>query len=73
MLNIKMEHRSAPLLYASMGGASVLVGNNLDNIRKEFKNTFKLDRNPSRPELWDGHTAERIVKILVNTNLIQSK
>lgn len=55
-----------PVTLREHGGASVLVGNNLDKIRKEFHNTLRLVRNPSRPELWDGHTADRIVEIIVN-------
>ena len=55
-----------PVTLREHGGASVLVGNNLDKIRREFHNTLSLVRNPSRPELWDGHTAERIVEIIVN-------
>jgi UDP-N-acetylglucosamine 2-epimerase (non-hydrolysing) len=47
------------------GGSSVLVGNNIDRIRKEYLHTLTLNRLPCRPKLWDGHTAERIVEKLV--------
>lgn len=53
-----------PVTLRENGGASVLVGNNIDRIRKEYYHSLNLPRIPSRPELWDGHTAERIVKIL---------
>jgi UDP-N-acetylglucosamine 2-epimerase (non-hydrolysing) len=53
-----------PVTLREHGGVSVLVGNNLDRIREEYQKTIKTVRYPSRPELWDGHTADRIVKIL---------
>ena len=54
-----------PVTLREHGGVSVLVGNNLDRIRKEYHQTIKLNRSPSRPELWDGHTADRIVDKIV--------
>jgi hypothetical protein len=43
----------------------VLTGNNLERIREEFLNALDIKRKPVRPELWDGHAAERIVEKLV--------
>jgi UDP-N-acetylglucosamine 2-epimerase (non-hydrolysing) len=54
-----------PITLRENGGASVLVGNNIDRIRKEYFRTLSQERNPSRPKLWDGHTAERIINLLV--------
>jgi UDP-N-acetylglucosamine 2-epimerase (non-hydrolysing) len=55
-----------PVTLREHGGASVLVGNNIERIRKEYFSTLNLNRNPSRPALWDGQTAERIVRLLMN-------
>jgi len=55
-----------PITLKEHGGASVLVGNNVERIRKEYQNTLKDDRKPQRPELWDGRTAERCLKALLN-------
>jgi len=54
-----------PVTLRENGGVSVLVGNNLIRIREEYNNIIKSERVPSRPELWDGQTADRIVKILL--------
>lgn len=55
-----------PVTLREHGGASVLVGNNIARIRSEYYNTLKQARKPSRPELWDGNTAERIVEVIMN-------
>lgn len=54
-----------PITLRENGGASVLVGNNVERIRKEYQDTLKLVRNPQRPELWDGQTATRCVEAIV--------
>ena len=56
-----------PVTLREYGGASVLTGNNIDRIREEFQRALSITRTPTRPELWDGHTAGRIVRILVET------
>jgi len=48
-----------PVTLREYGGASVLVGNDIERVREEYRNTLKLNRKPERPELWDGKTAER--------------
>ena len=54
-----------PVTLRQYGGASVLVGNNIECIREEFYSANKQERNPIRPELWDGHTAERCLRAIL--------
>jgi UDP-N-acetylglucosamine 2-epimerase (non-hydrolysing) len=52
-----------PVTLREHGGASVLVGNDVQRIRTEFHSTLAGTVTSCRPELWDGHTAERIVEL----------
>ena len=57
-----------PVTLKEHGGASVLVGNNVQRITEEFETALKKKRTPHRPELWDGNTAERCLMEIVNLN-----
>jgi UDP-N-acetylglucosamine 2-epimerase (non-hydrolysing) len=62
------ENTERPVTLREHGGASVLVGNRIDCIREEFRRTLAIDRTPTRPPLWDGHAAERILRGLMPPN-----
>ncbi|MDX9694229.1 MAG: UDP-N-acetylglucosamine 2-epimerase (non-hydrolyzing) [Bacteroidales bacterium] len=55
-----------PITLREHGGASVLVGNNIDRIRNEFFKTLQKNRKPERPGLWDGKTAERCLQAILD-------
>jgi len=55
-----------PITLREHGGASVLVGNNIERIRKEFFDTLQQERKPERPELWDGKTAKRCLDAILD-------
>lgn len=54
-----------PVTLQEHGGASVLVGNNVERIREEYRIAISKPRVPLRPPLWDGHTAERCLKAIL--------
>ena len=43
----------------------LVVGNDVGRIRAAYRHALTMERKSMRPELWDGHTAERIAAILV--------
>jgi UDP-N-acetylglucosamine 2-epimerase (non-hydrolysing) len=57
-----------PVTLRKLGGTSTLVGNDLNLIREEFYRALSSVRNPSRPEFWDGHTAERVLETILKYN-----
>lgn len=57
-----------PITLLENGGASILVGNNVDRIRKEYRNTLNSITKPVVPELWDGKTAQRCLNAILSYN-----
>lgn len=55
-----------PVTLKENGGASVLVGNNVERLKEEFEIMLREDARPSRPEMWDGKTAMRCVDAIIN-------
>jgi UDP-N-acetylglucosamine 2-epimerase (non-hydrolysing) len=55
-----------PVTLKENGGVSVLVGNNIERLKVEFREAMTMKRNPVRPELWDGKTAERCLDAIIN-------
>lgn len=58
-----------PITLTEHGGTCVLAGNDVDNIRMEFKKMHDKPRNPQIPYLWDGNTAGRIVRAIAESEL----
>jgi UDP-N-acetylglucosamine 2-epimerase (non-hydrolysing) len=54
-----------PVTLAENGGTNHLVGTDPDKVRAAFRQVLGEPREPSRPPLWDGHTAERILAELL--------
>jgi len=54
-----------PITLKEHGGVSVLVGNDVERIRKEYYLALETERTPVRPPLWDGNTAQRCLKAIL--------
>lgn len=54
-----------PVTLVEYGGASVLVGNNISRIREEYQIALRKKRRAVKPELWDGKSAERCLKAII--------
>lgn len=57
-----------PVTLMEHGGASILVGNDIALIRNAYHTAISQKTQPSRPELWDGHTAERCLAEILKAN-----
>ena len=59
------ENTERPVTLRENGGTAVLAGHDLGKIRETFAVLKTAPRNESRPPLWDGRTAERIVEVFL--------
>jgi len=57
-----------PITLRKHGGSCVLVGNSIENLRKEYAVIKTIETKPKHPPLWDGSTAKHIVRVLTNKN-----
>ncbi len=55
-----------PITLKDNGGTCVLAGNSPPAIAQAVDRALTNVRSPSRPPLWDGHSAERIVEVFLN-------
>ena len=54
-----------PVTLQEHGGASILVGNDINLIKKAYHQAVTHPATPSRPPLWDGNTAERCLEAIL--------
>ncbi len=54
-----------PVSLKRNGGVGVLVGNDINIIKKEFETALGQARIKSRPDLWDGKTAHRCLQTIL--------
>ncbi len=59
------QNTERPATLVENGGTNRLAGTDPDRIRAAFSEALTVGRRASRPPLWDGHTAERIVERLL--------
>ncbi|MCD4832129.1 MAG: UDP-N-acetylglucosamine 2-epimerase (non-hydrolyzing) [Anaerohalosphaeraceae bacterium] len=64
------QNTERPVTLQEHGGASLLVGNNVEIIKKSYKFILTETQRPNSPPLWDGKTAQRIVKAIIEASSI---
>ncbi len=52
-----------PVTLREHGGVGELAGNDPVSMRRAVDRAMTMDKRPRCPELWDGHTADRIVGV----------
>lgn len=57
-----------PITLKEHGGASVLVGNNVERLREEYLLALNKAYLPVYPPLWDGHTAVRCLQAIIEAS-----
>ena len=57
-----------PITLVEHGGTNRLVGTEPDRIWSNFLQAIAEPRRPVTPDLWDGHTAERISLAILRCN-----
>lgn len=59
------ENTERPITLRENGGTAELAGHDTGKIRRLFAALKDAPRRESRPPLWDGHTAQRIVEVFL--------
>lgn len=59
------DNTERPITLRERGGSSILAGHDVARIRDALRQQMNAPRRSSRPALWDGHTAGRIVEALL--------
>ncbi|MGE0635294.1 MAG: non-hydrolyzing UDP-N-acetylglucosamine 2-epimerase [Bacteroidia bacterium] len=54
-----------PVTLLEHGGAGYLVGNNIQNITRDFNKIINEPRTPRTPQLWDGNAAQRCLNAIL--------
>jgi UDP-N-acetylglucosamine 2-epimerase (non-hydrolysing) len=61
---ITLRHNTErPITLVENGGVCELAGNEAETVRQAFAKQRERERKVSRPPLWDGKTAARIVRV----------
>lgn len=55
------DNTERPVTLRENGGVCSLAGNQVTRVREVFSEQIRMPKLQSRPPLWDGHTADRIV------------
>ncbi|NSW94510.1 MAG: UDP-N-acetylglucosamine 2-epimerase (non-hydrolyzing) [Bacteroidales bacterium] len=59
------QNTERPVTLTLHGGSGVLAGSDINLLKSEFKAALNRSRMPVKPPLWDGKTAERCLKAIL--------